>query len=872
MNGTRRTKGKRLAAELPAVAPVAAAALLSRPLVIAAAAALAALFLALSLTPLTNNDIWLHMANGKWILEHGRVPLTDPYSFSAGGNRFYAHEWLAGVLFDLVHRASGVSGLIWIKTVLGAAALLFCVWTARREGGAPLPTLTCAWLALAIVNSRFLERPEMFSYALTGVYLAVFSMEHRRLADEPARCPLGRLGRPDRLLGSSLLWWLVPLQWAWVQIHGYFLTGLALLVLFLAAEQVERIRRLGAGLPYPAASCRLISGAAAVLTMVLLGLLNPNGLEIYTFPFELAGGKNIFMQTIFEWRPTFTTSAMFTSSMFLAFCLWLGLLAAACLDSRRLLQRHWLWRCVCVAGAAVLLAQRLPLGKLPPSSTMALPGSAWLWSPVELLAATTGRPALRDALGPGLAPFRLVGAWGDDIFTLLWVGLMIWTVRCWRKPASAGLPVLAVTLMFVFQHARLWAPVPFDALGLAPAGGGRAMHTMPLGPGWLVEKLTPEGVVVLLLVLPALLYAGWRRSMPAWHLVLTGAFLVLAIKQNRNIVNFALVTLPVLAPALTRTAQALGGVTVDESRLQQLPALPPRLTARTQAIAFLIVCWGMVLVTVTSGWPYTPNVAKKVGFGVGPRIPVGAVEYARVNGIQGRVFNKYAYGAYLIHELYPGTRVFMDSRNDVYGPKLYETYLSALHKAAVAERVFAIHDFDYVLVDYAFYPRPTEDAGLFAFLRRHEEWVLVYFDDTSVLYLRDDEENANLIARDGYRVLDPEAYRPGAGRELSRDDLAVYDRESERALRRQPASIVARMLRVDCLVALRRYTEALEVLEEVIRDDPHNLFALVSGARLARDLGDPERARALYRRARQLHPGIETLRLEMQELPEERSG
>jgi hypothetical protein len=786
-----------------------------------------------SLTPLTNNDIFLHMANGEWILANGRVPLEDPYSFSAEGNRFHAHEWLAGLLFALVHRAGGIDGLIHVKTALGAVALLLCAWTALREGAGRFATLACSGLALAIVNSRFLERPEMFSYALTGLYVMVLAMEHSRLAGEPAPAKVRLPWRPGEMLSSSLLWWLVPFQWAWVQLHGYYLTGLALLILFLGAGLVERVRDQGIR-PEALLSRRLLSGGAAVGVMFLLGLLNPNGWEIYTYPFNLAGGENIFMRTIFEWKPTFTTNTMIISSMFLAFCLWLGLLVVGCLDSSKLLARHRLWQTVSVLGAGTLLLLRAQLGLPAPNPSTGLPASAWLWSPADLLAGVTSSPEIGTALTPWLAPFRLLGPWGDDIFTLVWLGLALAAILGWRRPAGSALAILAATLMFLFHGTRDAAPLVLAAT---------------LGP--------------------ALLYAGYRRTMPAWHVILTAAFLVLAVKQNRNIVNFALVTLPVLAPALTRTGRALAGVEPLPGRAAGLPAIPFRLPGSARAALLLVLYAGLGLLTFTSGWPYTPNVAKKVGLGVGPRIPVGAVDYIRANGIEGQVFNKYAYGAYLIHELFPGTRVFMDSRNMVYGPALYKDYLDALREPEVTERVFATHHFDYVLVDHAFFPRRSEDAGLFEYLSKHDEWVLVYFDDTSVLYLRRSPAFARIIARDGYSMLDPPGYRPGAASRLPPGDLAVFQRETQRALRQRPDAVATRLLRAEYLLAVGRDAEALDTMEDVLVNEPNNMYALVSAARLARELGRRERALKIYRRAVGLRPGLAEVQVELQTLEAE---
>ncbi|MCZ6651239.1 MAG: hypothetical protein O7D35_11290, partial [Acidobacteria bacterium] len=618
--------------------------------------ALILLFLGVSITPLTNNDIWLHMANGRWILEHGQVPLADPYSFSAAGHRFHAHEWLAGVIFHLVHLLSGVNGLILFKTALGGTALALAMTAAHRLGARPVSLAVSTLITLAVVNSRFLERPEMFSFVFTALYVLILARDHQRHGQPAADRGV------QAFLQASLLWWLVPVQWLWVQIHGYFITGLALAGTFLLAETLDRLRRKEDP-PSRWSRRRLISGWAALAVMTLLGLINPNGFEIYLFPFRLAGGDNIFMQTIFEWRPTFTTGLMTRSSMFLAFCAWLSLLTVGCLASPSLLRRDRLWRGVSVTGLLLLPALRpvlaagatlsqawetlrtgIALSPLPPHAGTGLPGAAWLWSPAELMGSMTGQPSLATGLGVPLAPLRLLGAWGDDLFTLVWLTLAVMTVIRWRRPAATGLAVLATSLTFLALLAGSWA----------------------------------AGLVALTL-LPALVWATWSRRLPFWQMAVTLVFLVLALRQNRNIVNFGLVTLPLVAPSLTRLRAAL-----------PLPApAGSRHAAVTATAAVALAGTFLAALTFTAGWPYTPVITKKVGLGVGPRIPTGAVAYIRDRDLKGQVFNKYAYGAYPIHELYPATRVFMDSRNAVYGEKLYELYLNTLQKEQVAAHTFS---------------------------------------------------------------------------------------------------------------------------------------------------------------------------------------
>src|SRR5439155_15295594 len=75
-------------------------------------AALGVLIVALGATPITNNDIFLHLKTGSIILAHGTIPHEDDYSALARGRPFIAHEWLAAVVFRVVHAVGGFDGLI----------------------------------------------------------------------------------------------------------------------------------------------------------------------------------------------------------------------------------------------------------------------------------------------------------------------------------------------------------------------------------------------------------------------------------------------------------------------------------------------------------------------------------------------------------------------------------------------------------------------------------------------------------------------------------------------------------------------------------------------------------------------------------------
>jgi hypothetical protein len=69
---------------------------LPRPLVALALLSFAVYVAAMTLPyQVANNDIWIHLKTGEYVLTTGWVPLKDPYSFIAADHDYVAYEWPA---------------------------------------------------------------------------------------------------------------------------------------------------------------------------------------------------------------------------------------------------------------------------------------------------------------------------------------------------------------------------------------------------------------------------------------------------------------------------------------------------------------------------------------------------------------------------------------------------------------------------------------------------------------------------------------------------------------------------------------------------------------------------------------------------------
>ena len=354
-----------------------------RGLRIGAAAVCAGLFaytVTAAVPPLDNNDIWIHLTTGRLIVDELSVPRTDRYSFTAAGNRYVAHEWLAASIYAIAERAAGIPGVEIVAKVLptvAIVALLFWgVAVARVPWGLALPVLV---LSLTVLRYRILARPELLALPILLTMVALLWRDRE----------IARSGGESRAV-----FWLLPLETLWVNLHGSFVLGIALVVVFALAETVRRLLasrdrrahwvRVGGVGGALVAAAFLASlqphafGVAAAVTVVafamllaadgigplfdnvraaasdplrLIGLaagmivvaaINPLGTEIYTFPFEFSASDNAITRLVNEWKPLFGSQHLDRSLHLMSYWSFLGFACATLALAARRGRLGWL--------------------------------------------------------------------------------------------------------------------------------------------------------------------------------------------------------------------------------------------------------------------------------------------------------------------------------------------------------------------------------------------------------------------------------------------------------------------------------------------------------------------------------------------------
>lgn len=237
------------------------------------------------------SDTWWHLATGRYILEHGHIPLEDVFSYTRAGQPWLgaAVGWLMQITLYSIYTNFGFGGLnVWAAMMV---TLTFIVLYHSLSGG---PFLRAFIIVLAVMTSAvyWAARPYLITFLLAAVTLKI-------LEDF-------RWQRKDRL-------WLLPiLMLLWVNSHGGWAVGPMLWGLYGLGEGLRwlwQARKPGAILPSQINKEWLISGLRGregrlLLIGVLMALavcINPAGLRMLAYPFDTVAIQSL-QDYIAEWQ------------------------------------------------------------------------------------------------------------------------------------------------------------------------------------------------------------------------------------------------------------------------------------------------------------------------------------------------------------------------------------------------------------------------------------------------------------------------------------------------------------------------------------------------------------------------------------------
>ena len=237
-----------------------------------------------------DDDIFWHLATGKWVIEHRTIPAHDVFGLISQDQTWIPFEWgwdvVSYALYSLTGNYMGVQ-LLPVLIYLVIFTLLVSIM--RKLKITPSLILLILLLTLIVSLDRLTPRPHVIS--LLGITLIIYLYTNSRYS-------------VPRTI--KRLWWLPVIFCLWTNAHPGVITGFLLLFILYLSEIVFFFAQRGkstASVLYPLDVKSLLIMGTLVLLCAVGMMLNPQGISTFVYTYTHTQMK--LLGVIREWSPPF---------------------------------------------------------------------------------------------------------------------------------------------------------------------------------------------------------------------------------------------------------------------------------------------------------------------------------------------------------------------------------------------------------------------------------------------------------------------------------------------------------------------------------------------------------------------------------------
>jgi len=232
-------------------------------------------FLMANKIDLTTSDLGRHLQNGRWVVENHfnlfekNSPVHENfYSYTNPDFQVPNHHWGSGVLFFLIYKLSGFSGLSLFYIFLSLVTFSIFFLIAKRESNFTV-AMMLSLLLLPLMAERREIRPEIFSYLFAAIFLwSLWAWRKKELA-------------------TSRLYVLPILMILWVNSHVYFFLGLFLIGTYWLQEMAQSLLAKLSDEEFLEKARGVKNLTAVLILSTLAALINPFGWKGLVYPLQI---------------------------------------------------------------------------------------------------------------------------------------------------------------------------------------------------------------------------------------------------------------------------------------------------------------------------------------------------------------------------------------------------------------------------------------------------------------------------------------------------------------------------------------------------------------------------------------------------------
>jgi hypothetical protein len=294
----------------------------------------------------SDGDLPRHLLVGKLIRITHEIHLTDIFSYRTEGLPSVPHEWLAQVILSGFYDVLGLGGVVFFAALIVTLTWGIVYYESLKRSGSLFTVLIFTGLGVGASLIHVLPRPHLFSYLFTALWILALEQIQK---------------------DQSQRWWILPLlMLAWVNLHGMFVLGIVIWLIYLTGDLFENPS--GAWLTNPRTKSMLMGGALSFVAT----FLSPSGFKIWEAIASL-GGNAYIKSRIPEYQ-----SANFQMAETWPFILLLLLCIASFARSTKKIPWAHVFLVTAFAGIALYSSRMLPLFAIVTVPILAKSFSEWL--------------------------------------------------------------------------------------------------------------------------------------------------------------------------------------------------------------------------------------------------------------------------------------------------------------------------------------------------------------------------------------------------------------------------------------------------------------------------------------------------------------
>ncbi len=343
---------------------------------------------------------------------------------------------------------------------------------------------------------------------------------------------------------------------------------------------------------------------------------------------------------------------------------------------------------------------------------------------------------------------------------------------------------------------------------------------------------------------------NWKQK-PFRDLIFLAVFGYLSITSVRNVPLAALICAPGL---MHHSGFLFWRVNGTHRRVKFLSSPVFQRIISVLIVAGLI---GLCAWPIVADVPMSASGSRSFGGGLkNLNYPDGAIEFLKTNPLKGEMFNSFAFGGYLLWKQVPDPRVFIDGRLFLYQGEIFDVYSDAIRGTLTPNEIARRFNVSHFILNY---PDGDPLPGLYKNLLSNPEWPIVYWDDNTLVFARNQADNHGVVMAHAYRYINPLKRTMSAMDRQIRDNPMGVKAEAERNLSLNPRCSGARVILGRAATLESRWEDAADHYMKALETSPPMYLIQKERARAMVNSDQIKPALTLLNDLHSDHPGDDEL-------------